>query len=470
MDPGRTSHCCVVILAAGQGTRMRSRRAKVLHTVCGRPMIEYPVETALALAPEKIIVVVGHEADQVRKVLEAFPVEFVMQTKQRGTGHAAMQALSALSDFQGNVLVYYGDTILIPVEDLARLIRGRERTDADLALLTAWLEHPAGYGRIVRRDSKIERIVEESDAGPEEKEIKEVNPGIYCFRASSLREVLGCLSNKNVQAEYYLTDAVELLRKMGKKVVAVTSTGAENLLGVNTRVDLADTEKRIWLRRARQFMLEGVTILHPESFFASHRVTIGRDTLIYPNVVLEGTTEIGEGVTIFSNTRIVDSRIGAHVRILDSCLISESDIGAGTTVGPFAHLRAHSQIGAHCRVGNFVEVKKSKLGDKTKSAHLTYLGDAQIGKDVNIGAGTITCNYDGFTKNPTFIGDGAFIGSGSELVAPVRIGEGAYVAAGSTITEDVPPRSLGIARSQQANKEGWVEKKKKPQPAKANKK
>ncbi|MBI2821944.1 MAG: bifunctional UDP-N-acetylglucosamine diphosphorylase/glucosamine-1-phosphate N-acetyltransferase GlmU [Acidobacteria bacterium] len=458
-ESGRSKNCCVVILAAGLGTRMQSRRAKVLHPVCGRPMIHYAVETALALAPEKIIVVIGHEADQVRAALAGFPVEFALQPEQRGTGHAAMQMLPALEGFSGSVVIYYGDTPLIAREELALALAERELKDADLALLTVRLASPSGYGRVLRSGGEIARVVEESDATAEEKEVHEVNPGIYCFKAAALRQALSRLEDHNLQREYYLTDAVELLRRGGGRVVGVLSDQTENLLGINTRADLALAERQIWRRRARQWMLAGVTLLNPDTFFVSHQTQIGRDTVIYPNVVLEGTTEIGEGVTIFPGARIADSRIGAHARILDHCVISESAVGAGTTVGPFAHLRAHADVGAECRVGNFVEVKNSRIGDRTKSAHLTYLGDAEIGKDVNIGAGTITCNYDGFGKNPTSIGDGAFIGSGSQLVAPVRVGEGAYVAAGSSITEDVPAKALGIARGRQENKEGWVEKK-----------
>ncbi|HEV8130443.1 MAG TPA: bifunctional UDP-N-acetylglucosamine diphosphorylase/glucosamine-1-phosphate N-acetyltransferase GlmU [Acidobacteriota bacterium] len=452
--------CCVVILAAGKGTRMRSEHAKVLHPLCGRPMILYPVETAMALEPEKILVVIGYEADQVKEALQEYPVEFVLQEEQKGTGHAVIQAIAALQDFEGNVVILYGDSPLLAADELRALIHERERTGTALALLIARMQPPTGYGRIIRSGSQIERIVEERDATPEEKKIDEVNPGIYCFDAAALKKALAKLNNKNAQGEYYLTDTFEVLRKMGYKAVALTSLRPETLWGVNTRVELAETERKIWLRRARQFMLQGVSILHPETFFASHETKIGRDTVIYPNVIIEGATEIGQKVTIFPNTRIIDSRIGAEAQILDSCVITESEVGPGTTVGPFAHLRAHATVGAGCRIGNFVEVKNSHVGDKSKAAHLTYLGDAEIGKDVNIGAGTITCNYDGVAKNPTYIGDGAFIGSDSQLIAPVRVGEGAYVAAGSSITEDIPPYSLGIARGRQVNKEGWVKDKK----------
>lgn len=439
---------------------MRSERAKVLHNLCGRPMIQYPVETAVALAPDRVVVVIGHEAEQVKEALDGYPVEFAMQVERKGTGHAAMQALAALQGFHGSVVVFYGDNPLLSPQELYNLISERERAQAALALLIARFQSPTGYGRIIRKGTEILRIVEERDATADEKKIDEVNPGIYCFEADAMRRALEKLDNKNAQAEYYLTDTFEILRKMERKVIAVTSANPEDLMGVNTRVELADAERKIWLRRAKHFMLEGVTILHPETFFASHQVKIGRDAVIYPNVVLQGATEIGERAAIFPNSRIVDSRIGAEAQILDCCLITESEVGNGTTVGPFAHLRAHAQVGANCRVGNFVEVKNSRLGDNTKAAHLTYLGDAKIGKDVNIGAGTITCNYDGFSKNPTYIGDGAFIGSDSQLIAPVKIGKGAYVAAGSSITEDVPPHSLGIARGRQVNKEGWARGKK----------
>ena len=468
MNAIRLKDCRVVVLAAGQGTRMCSQRAKVLHTLCGRPMIQYSVETALSLSPDRVIVVVGHEADQVRSALSGFPVEFATQAEQQGTGHAVMQALPALEGFNGDVLVFYGDTPLVAAGEFTALTLERRRSGADLALLVTHVQVPAGYGRIVRSGSEIERIVEERDATSQEQELTEINPGIYCFTASALRAVVANLDNRNLQGEYYLTDAVGLLRQTGRKVVAVSSPAAQNLLGINTRVELAEAEKKLYRRRANEFMLEGVTILDPETFFASYRVRIGPDTVIYPNVVLEGTTEIGQGVIIFPNTRIIDSRIGPDARIMDSCLISESEVGARTSVGPFAHLRRHTRIGSNCRVGNFVEVKNSTLGDKTKSAHLSYLGDTQIGNNVNIGAGTITCNYDGFSKNRTQIGDGAFIGSGTELVAPVTVGQGAYVAAGSAITEDVPPDSLGIARARQVNKEGWTKKQRETDKQKAD--
>jgi bifunctional UDP-N-acetylglucosamine pyrophosphorylase/glucosamine-1-phosphate N-acetyltransferase len=445
-----------VILAAGKGTRMKSRNAKVLQPLCGREMIHYPVETALALAPRKTIVVVGHDAEKVRESLKGYPLEFVLQPEQKGTGHAVMQALPVLTDFRGSVVVYYGDAPLLGPQDVQSLISERERTGAALAFLTANLERPAGYGRIIRKDSRIQRIVEEKDATPEEKKITEVNPGIYCFEAEALRAALAQLGNKNLQGEYYLTDTMEILLRMGRKVVPVLSDQSENLLGVNTRAELAGTAVKIWLRRADALMAQGVTIHRPDSVCISHEAEVGTDAVLYPNVILEGKTLIGERAVVHSNSRIVNSRIGPDAEILDCCLITDSAVGAGTTVGPFAHLRPGAEIGEHCRIGNFVEVKNSRVGDQSKAAHLTYLGDAQVGRNVNIGAGTITCNYDGFTKSPTHIGDGAFIGSDSQLIAPVKIGERAYIAAGSSITEDVPPEALGIARARQMNKEGWV--------------
>ena len=454
------SPCLVIVLAAGQGTRMHSARAKVLHTLCGRPMIQFVMDAALGLAPEAVIVVVGHEAEAVKEALRDTPALFAFQREQKGTGHAAAQAMDLLEGHEGDIVLFYGDTPLIDPGELSRLRLERARTGADLALLVTTLASPAGYGRIVRRDSEVQRIVEERDATSEEKAITEINPGIYCFTAAALRFALPRLDNRNRQGEYYLTDAVSLLKEAGRKVVAISSPSAEHLLGINTRQELARAETQMRRRKAEALMLQGVTLVDPDRFYPSWQTTVGPGSTIYPNVVLEGDVRVGSDATLFPNSRIVNSTVGDGARIMDGCLIVDSEVGAGTVVGPFAHLRAHARVGADCRIGNFVEVKNSVLGDESKAAHLTYLGDAVLGRDVNVGAGTITCNYDGVSKNRTTIGDEAFIGSGTELIAPVTIGERSYIAAGSTISEDVPPDSLGIARARQTNKEGWAKERK----------
>ncbi|MFB3905810.1 MAG: bifunctional UDP-N-acetylglucosamine diphosphorylase/glucosamine-1-phosphate N-acetyltransferase GlmU [Acidobacteriota bacterium] len=449
-----------VVLAAGKSTRFKSEKPKLLHKLCGKPLVCHLLDRLVALDVGRIVVVLGHGSESVHEALADYPVDFALQEEQLGTGHATMCATPALKDLEGSVLVLYGDTPLIAQETLARLYETRDREDADEVILTVETPEPQGYGRIVRdRQGMPARIVEEKDTSPEEKAIREINAGFVCFRLSTLLEHLPLLSNQNAAGEYYLTDMLALLRERGKKVVAVPALSVQETAGINSREELARIETLLRAEIAAKWMREGVTILNPATVYIDPDVTIGPDTLLYPGVFLEGKTQIGPRCIIHSGCHLSDAILEADV-VVDHCsVIRKSSVGQGTTVGPFAHLREHTCVAGNARIGNFVEVKKSTIGEGSKAAHLTYLGDATLGKDVNIGAGTITCNYDGVQKNKTIIEDGVFIGSDSQLVAPVTIHTGAYVAAGSTITEDVPAESLAIARSRQVNKEGWVEKK-----------
>jgi len=451
----------VLIMAAGKGTRMVSNRAKVLHTLCGTPMLRLIYRASASLDPEAVFVVIGQDAERVRAVLEGLPVGFVLQSEQLGTGHALMMARPEIEKKCGDLLVLSGDTPRLKPETLRRLVEHHRQSGASATLLTAAAENPFAYGRILRNsDGSIEAIVEEKDASEAQKQIREINAGFYCFQLPPLLEALEKISNCNAQGEYYLTDLVEIQRRNGLRVEALLHPDFEELRGINTRKELADLAQALRAQKNQELMAAGVTLVDPERTYIDLEVTIQKDVTIHPMVTLQGTTRIGEGSVIHSGTRIADSVIGAEVEILDSCLITDSEIGQGTTVGPCAHLRAHTSIGRKCRVGNFVEIKKSTLGDGAKAAHLAYLGDATIGRNVNVGAGVITCNYDGVHKHATIIEDEAFIGTDSQLVAPVRVGRGAYVAAGSCITEDVPPGALGIARSRQVIKEDWVKRRK----------
>ncbi len=452
---------CVLILAAGKGTRMVSNRAKVLHQICGVPMLKMVYRAAAALDPEEVLVVIGQDADRVRDALHGCPVHFVMQEAQLGTGHAVMTARGELSRRDGDVVVLYGDTPRIRAATLRKLIDHHERSGATTTLLTTRVPDPHGYGRIVRgKDGRVVAIVEEKDATPEQKALSEINPGLYCFQIPYLLDALSKLSNSNAQGEYYLTDLIGIQCREGKSIEAVLHEDFEELHGINTRSELAGISHTFRSAKNLELMASGVTLIDPDRTYVDLDVEVGKDVVLYPMVFLEGRTRIGDGTVIRQGCRIADSTIGCQVEILDSCLVTDSEIRAGTTVGPFAHLRDHAMAGENCRIGNFVEIKKSSLGSGTIAAHLAYLGDAIIGSNVNIGAGTITCNFDGIRKNVTIIEDDAFVGTNSQLVAPVRVGKGAFVAAGSCITEDVPAGALAIARSQQVIKPEWVSRRK----------
>jgi bifunctional UDP-N-acetylglucosamine pyrophosphorylase / glucosamine-1-phosphate N-acetyltransferase len=451
----------VVVLAAGKGTRMKSTLPKVLHRAGGLPLIEQVFRSADALSPQTITVIVGHQAKGVREGLgERLGLHFALQEPQLGTGHAVLQAEPALRGRTGTVVLLSGDVPLLRAATLGELVRVHAERRASATVLTAVLEDPDGYGRIVRgADGSIEAIVEHRDATPEQRQIAEINSGIYAFDLAPLFDALRQIGASNAQGEYYLPDLISIYRSRGLGVETVVADDPREILGVNSRKELADVTAVLKTRRNEELMESGVTIVDPATTFVGPDVTIAADTTIHPGVYLEGRTRIGAGCVIHSGVRIVDSTVDDGVTINNFCVIVESHVARGARIGPFAHIRPQSHVGEDAHVGNFVELKKTALGRGSKANHLSYLGDATIGEKVNVGAGTITCNYDGVSKHQTIIEDGAFIGSDSQLIAPVRIGKGAYVAAGSSVTDDVPPESLAIARSKQTNKEGWVSRK-----------
>jgi bifunctional UDP-N-acetylglucosamine pyrophosphorylase/glucosamine-1-phosphate N-acetyltransferase len=461
------SHTHVVILAAGKGTRMKSEDPKVLHRAAGLPLIEYVLRAADAVEPSTTVVVVGYMADRVRDALakdaagQRPGLRFAVQEPQLGTGHALLQAEPHLAGHSGTVVLLSGDVPLLRPATLRALLDAHTARRAAATVLTARVDRPQGYGRIVRQDGRIAAIVEDKDATPAEREIDEINSGIYAFALEPLFAALRSIGAANAQGEYYLPDLVKIYRERGLAVETVSLADPREILGVNSRKELADVTAILKTTRNDELMASGVTFIDPALAWIGPDVTVGPDTVIHPNVYLEGRTRIGAGCEINAGVRIVDSTIEDRAVINNYCVIKESHVRAGAIIGPFAHLRPLSDVGEGAHVGNFTELKKTTLGKGSKANHLSYLGDATIGAGVNVGAGTITCNYDGVHKHPTVIEDGAFIGSDSQLVAPVRVGKGAYIAAGSSIVEDVPPAALGIARAKQVNKEGWVEKKKK---------
>jgi bifunctional UDP-N-acetylglucosamine pyrophosphorylase/glucosamine-1-phosphate N-acetyltransferase len=452
----------IVILAAGKGTRMKSALAKVLHRAGELSLIERVLRTADALEPSTIVIVVGHQAEDVQRAVGTRPgLRFALQEPQLGTGHALLQAESHVAGARGTLILLSGDVPLLGPDTLRRLVDHHLSRRAAATLLTAIVDEPRGYGRIVRDGSAIAAIVEEKDASADERQIREINSGIYAFDLEPLFGALKSLGSNNAQREYYLPDLVRIYRARGLVVEAMTLENPREILGVNSRRELADVSAILKSNRNEELMAAGVTIVDPASTWIGPDVTIGADTVLHPNVFLEGKTTIGSGCVIHACVRLVNTTVEDRAVINNFCVITDSHVGAGAQLGPFAHLRPQSRVETDAKVGNFVELKKATLGRGSKASHLTYLGDATIGAKVNIGAGTITCNYDGTAKHPTVIDDGAFIGSDTQLIAPVRIGRGAYVAAGSSITEDVPEGALGIARGRQVNKPGWVDKKKK---------
>ena len=444
----------VLILAAGKSTRMKSKYAKVLHRAGGTTLIEHVLRTARSLSTD-VSIVVGHTAEKVKALIPQG--KFVDQKEQLGTGHAVMAARDNFSGYHGDIVVLPGDVPLISAATLEAFITFHRLGGFNASVLTADARNPFGYGRIVRRnDNEVDSIVEHRDATPEILEIPEINSSVYVFSAPVLFEALTKIRNENAQREYYLTDVIGILVNQGQKVGAFKVESAEEILGINTRQELAVLDRVMRRRKCESLMSQGVTIIDPDSTFIDADVQVGADTIIYPSVQIEGASVIGDDVTIRSFTRITNSRIGSRSTVLESCVIADSSIAESAAIGPFARLRLNAVIGDRVEIGNFVEVKKSSIGAGTKAHHLAYLGDATLGERVNIGAGTITCNYDGVKKHPTTIEDEVFIGSDSQLIAPVRIGKGAYVAAGSSITDDVPSEALAIARGRQTIKEGWV--------------
>ena len=449
----------VLILAAGKSTRMKSRYAKVLHRVGGLTLVEHVLSVARNLSND-ISVVVGHSADQVKAAISE--VTFIDQKEQLGTGHAVLAAREKFSGYAGDVLVMPGDVPLIGTATLNAFVRFHREGGFRASVLTADIEDPRGYGRIIRRNnSELDSIVEHRDASPDVLKIREINSGVYVFNSPALFESLTKIRNDNVQREYYLPDVIGILGSQKQKIGAFKVDSAEEVLGINTRQELAAVDRVMRRRKCESLMVDGVTIIDPQTVYIDASVEIGPDTVIYPSVQIYGQTVIGEEATIHSFSRISNSKVGDRSVVLEGCIVVDSIIGEDVSIGPSAHVRMGTTIGNSAKVGNFVEIKKSALGAGTKSMHLAYLGDATIGKNVNIGAGVITCNYDGVNKHPTTIEDGAFVGTDSQLIAPVRVGRNAYVAAGSSITEDVPAESLAIGRGRQVNKEGWVKSRKK---------
>ena len=451
----------VVILAAGQGTRMKSRIPKVLHQVAGRPMLERVLRTADSVHPATVTLIVGHRADAIREYLAARPgIEFASQEPQLGTAHALQQAEQLLRGRNGTLVLLSGDVPMLSATTLERLLDTHRGAGAAATVVTATVERPYGYGRIVRKDGRIARIVEERDASAAQRQIKEINSGIYAFDLEPLWDALRGIASGNAQGEFYLTDLVAIYRRRKLPVETLLVDNPAEIRGINSRTELAEVSRLVRQTKNEELMAAGVTLIDPATTYIDPDVEVGPDTVIHPGVVLEGQTRIGSACEIRGSVRIADSTLGDRVTVNNFCLIVGAQVADGVSVGPFAHLRPETVVSEGARIGNFVELKKTSLGAGSKVNHLSYLGDATVGSHVNVGAGTITCNYDGEKKHQTVIEDGAFIGSDTQLIAPVRVGKGAYVGAGSSITQDVPAGALGIARGKQTNIEGWVERKK----------
>lgn len=451
-------HLMAVILAAGEGKRMKSKNSKVVHRICGKALIEWVHDAAEKAGVQESIIVVGHRADQVKACM-GDRVEYVLQEPQLGTGHAVMQAEGRLKNKDGYVLVLCGDAPLVTPQTLMETVSFHKENNCSATVITAEPDNPTGYGRIVRDCAgNFLRIVEHRDASPGERRIREINSGMYCFSIKALVESLRELDNKNDQGEYYLTDTIEIMIGKGLKVGAYKMEDSGEVLGVNDRVQLFEASQIIRKKILDGHMRAGVTIIDPLSTYIDEGVTIGADTLVYPGTIIERGSEIGEDCEIGPNTRIIAGIIGNSVKISNSVVL-ESSIGDEAQIGPFAYIRPGSAIGKKVKIGDFVEVKKSVIGNRTKIPHLAYIGDAEIGSNTNIGCGVITVNYDGKIKHKTIVGNNSFVGCNVNLVAPVRVDDNSYIAAGSTITDDVPGYCLAIARSRQVIKDGWVKNK-----------
>lgn len=448
---------CSLILAAGQGTRIKSDLPKVLHKVCGKEMVNHVVDTMRKANIDDINIIIGKGADLVKEKTSSRDVSYSLQEEQLGTGHAVKCAIDFLRGKKGVVGVFCGDAPLIKAETVDNLFKTHIENNNSATLLSSIVEDPTGYGRIVRENDEVLKIVEHKDCTEEELKINEMNAAIYCFDIEMLLNSLDKLSNNNNQGEYYLTDVIGILKEEGKKVGAVT-IDYEETIGVNSRIQLAEAEGILRNRINSRHMMNGVTLIDPSTTYIGDDVEIGRDTIIYPGNVLEGNTKIGEGVILYPNSRISNSIILNNVEIQSSVII-DSQIGERTTVGPFAYIRPESVIGSGARIGDFVEIKKSTIGNNTKVSHLTYIGDASVGENCNFGCGTVVVNYDGQKKHKTTIGNNSFIGCNTNLVSPVNVEDNTYIAAGSTITNDVKEGELAVARAKQRNIEGWVTKK-----------
>ena len=453
----------VVILAAGLGTRMKSKRAKVLHRAGGLTLVEHVVNAATGITPsERVTVVVGSQAEQVKASLAHTGVRFVEQKEQKGTGHALLMCRDALASQGGLVVVTYGDGPLLSRATLQQLVDRQASSNAAATLITTRLADPTGYGRIIQgQDGEVQAIVEQKAATPQQLAIPLINSGIYCFRADLLWKHISEIGTDNPAREYYLTDIVQILNHAGHKVAALEVSDSQELLGINTRAELAVVDKIFRDRKVRELMLEGVTIEKPETVTIDCPVRIGADSIVGPFAQILGRTEIGEDCRVGACSIIENSKLAERVQVAPFTLIVDSQVAAEAKIGPFARLRDGNRVGARARIGNFVELKNTQFGSGAKASHLAYLGDAEIGDETNIGAGTITCNYDGVQKHRTRIGKEAFVGSNSTLVAPLQIGQGSYIGAGSVITDPVPEKALALGRARQVVKEGWAAKRKK---------
>ncbi len=447
-----------LILAAGKGTRMKSKFPKVLHKVGGKPMLQYVIDAAKKAGSSREVVVIGSGSELVKEAISG--VEFVMQEKQLGTGHAVLSAKKNFEQSEGTVLILCGDTPLLTAETLKKLMTVHESSNCVATVLTAEMPNAKGYGRVIREsDGTFKKIVEEKDATEAEKKIREVNAGVYCFDVKKLFDVLAKVKNNNAQGEYYLPDTLTILKAEGETIGAFIADYADETLGINSRIQLAAAERIFRMKKNHALMDAGVTIVDPNTTFIDMDVTVGRDTIIKPNTYLEGNTTIGTECTIGPDVRFTNMKVGNNVTAQFS-YCHEAEICDGVILGPYVHIRPGTTIGADVKIGNFVEVKNSNIGKGSKLPHLQYIGDTDMGKNVNVGCGTVTCNYDGKNKFRTNIGDKAFIGCNTNLVAPVNVGDGAYIGAGSTITKDVPKDNLAIARARQTNIEGWKDKRK----------
>ena len=448
-----------VILAAGMGTRMKSKMPKVLHKVCGKPLSKWVIDASEAAGADKVCAVVGHKAETVKEVLGDV-CKFALQAEQKGTGHAVMQAIDVIKNSKGEVVILNGDTPLITAETINKAIEYHKNNGNQATVITAILDDATGYGRIVRdNDGSVLKIVEQKDASKEEKKINEVNSGMYVFDAQSLVYALDKITPNNAQGEYYLTDTLEILLSAGKKIGGYAISDNDEIRGINDRVQLNEAEKIMQKRINEYHMRNGVTMRNPESVYIEDGVEIGNDTEICQNVTIKSGTKIGSDCVIGSGSMLDRAVIHDGVDVLSSVIL-ESEVDEGTHVGPFAYIRPNCHVGKEVKVGDFVELKNSNIDDGTKVSHLTYIGDSDVGKRVNFGCGTVTCNYDGKKKYRTTIGDDCFVGCNTNFVSPINVGDGVYIAAGSTITEDIPENSLSIARARQVNKEGWKDKRK----------
>lgn len=448
-----------VILAAGMGTRMKSKMPKVLHKVCGKPLSKWVIDASKAAGADNVCAVVGHKAETVKEVLGDV-CEFALQAEQKGTGHAVMQAIDVIKNSKGEVVILNGDTPLITAETINKAIEYHKNNGNQATVITAILDDATGYGRIVRdNDGSVLKIVEQKDASEEEKKINEVNSGMYVFDAQSLVYALDKITPNNAQGEYYLTDTLEILLSASKKIGGYAISDNDEIRGINDRVQLNEAEKIMQKRINEYHMRNGVTMRNPESVYIEDGVEIGNDTEICQNVTIKSGTKIGSDCVIGSGSMLDRAVIHDGVDVLSSVIL-ESEVDEGTHVGPFAYIRPNCHVGKEVKVGDFVELKNSNIDDGTKISHLTYIGDSDVGKRVNFGCGTVTCNYDGKKKYRTTIGDDCFVGCNTNFVSPINVGDGVYIAAGSTITEDIPENSLSIARARQVNKEGWKDKRK----------